>query len=77
MIHGSWLIVKGEKMEMKKTYKGVEKKVVYKHRRGPLSKLMTEDEKEKAGIHDLSYDFGCRMTHLFQYLTDTDGTDDM
>ena len=42
----------------------------YKQRRGPLSKLMTEEEKSKAGIHELSYDFGCRITRLFQYLTE-------
>ena len=31
---------------------------------------MTEDEKQTAGIHELSYDFGCRMTRLFQFLTE-------
>ena len=31
---------------------------------------MSEDEKQKAGIHELSYDFGCRITRLFQYLTE-------
>ena len=39
-------------------------------KRGPLSKLMNEEEKQKAGIHELSYDFGCRITRLFQYLTE-------
>lgn len=42
----------------------------YKPKRGPLSKLMTEEEKQNAGIHELSYDFGCRITRLFQYLTE-------
>lgn len=42
----------------------------YRARRGRLSRLMTEDEKQTAGIHELSYDFGCRMTRLFQYLTE-------
>ena len=42
----------------------------YKQKRGPLSKLMTEEEKQNAGIHELSYDFGCRITRLFQYLTE-------
>ena len=42
----------------------------YKTKRGPLSKLMTEEEKQNAGIHELSYDFGCRITRLFQYLTE-------
>lgn len=39
-------------------------------KRGILVPLMTEEEKEKAGIHDLSYDFACRITRLFQYLTE-------
>lgn len=42
----------------------------YKPKRGALSKLMTEEEKQSAGIHELSYDFGCRITRLFQYLTE-------
>ena len=47
-----------------------DKKPVYKAKRGPLSKLMTGEEKNKAGIHELSYDFGCRITRLFQFLTE-------
>ena len=31
---------------------------------------MSEEDKANAGIHELSYDFGCRITRLFQYLTD-------
>ena len=31
---------------------------------------MTEEEKQSAGIHELSYDLGCRITRLFQYLTE-------
>lgn len=55
----------------KKAYKKKEAaKVEYKPKRGPLSKLMTEDEKANAGIHELSYDFACRITRLFQYLTE-------
>ena len=42
----------------------------YKQKRGKLSTLMTEEDKQKAGIHELSYDFGCRMTRLFQFLTE-------
>ena len=62
-------------MEYKKSYKKQYKKseaskAVYKPKRGPLSKLMTEEEKQNAGIHELSYDFGCRITRLFQYLTE-------
>ena len=45
-------------------------KVQYKPKRGKLAPLMSEDEKQKAGIHELSYDFGCRITRLFQYLTE-------
>jgi len=63
-------------MAYKKEYSKVgkkyttEKKPAYKHKRGPLSKLMGEDEKATAGIHELSYDFACRITRLFQYLTE-------
>ena len=62
-------------MEQKGYKKGWKKseskpKADYKPKRGPLSKLMTEEEKSKAGIHELSYDFGCRITRLFQYLTE-------
>ena len=32
--------------------------------------MMTEETKSAAGIHELSYDFGCRITRLFQYLTE-------
>ncbi len=38
--------------------------------RGRLAPLMTEDAKVTASIHELSYDFGCRITRLFQYLTE-------
>lgn len=61
-------------MENDKTYKRntttTTTKAEYKHKRGPLSKLMSEEEKQKAGIHELSYDFGCRIARLFQYLTE-------
>ena len=54
---GSGLMVQGEGLK-------------YKQKRGPLSKLMSEEEKQSAGIHELSYDFGCRITRLFQWLTE-------
>ncbi len=60
-------------MEYKKsTYKkkAAAGKAEYKPKRGKLSTLMTEEEKAKAGIHELSYDFACRITRLFQYLTE-------
>ena len=63
-------------MAYKKEYSKVgkkyttEKEPAYKPKRGALSKLMTEEEKQNAGIHELSYDFGCRITRLFQYLTE-------
>ena len=60
-------------MEYKKsTYKkkATAAKAEYKPKRGKLSTLMTEEEKSKAGIHELSYDFACRITRLFQYLTE-------
>jgi len=55
----------------KTTYKKNETtKAVYKPKRGKLSKLMTEEEKQNAGIHELSYDFACRITRLYQYLSE-------
>ena len=62
-------------MEGKKNYskpykKKETSKVVYMPKRGKLAPLMSEDEKASAGIHELSYDFGCRITRLFQYLTE-------
>lgn len=42
----------------------------YREKRGKLVPLMTEEEKQKASIHELSYDFGCRIVRLFQYLTE-------
>lgn len=60
-----------KKSTYKKPYKKSETpKAVYKPKRGKLSKLMTEEEKQNAGIQELSYDFGCRITRLFQYLTE-------
>ena len=62
-------------MEGKKNYskpykKKETSKVVYMPKRGKLAPLMSEEEKQSAGIHELSYDFGCRITRLFQYLTE-------
>lgn len=31
---------------------------------------MSEEAKQEASIHELSYDFACRITRLFQYLTE-------
>ena len=41
----------------------------YKPKRGTLKPLMTEEQKQKASIHELSYDFGCKIVRLYQYLT--------
>ena len=41
-----------------------------KSKRRKMAPLMTEEAKKKAGIHELSYDFACRITRLFQYLTE-------
>ena len=60
-------------MEYKKsTYKKktAAPKAQYKLKRGKLAPLMSEEEKQNAGIHELSYDFGCRITRLFQFLTE-------
>lgn len=39
-------------------------------KRGNLQPLMTEEQKSSANIQELSYDFACRITRLFQYLTE-------
>lgn len=39
-------------------------------KRGNLKSLMTEEQKSSANIQELSYDFACRITRLFQYLTE-------
>ena len=62
-------------MENKKTYKPYKKKETapktqYKPKRSKLAPLMLEEAKCTAGIHELSYDFACRITRLFQYLTE-------
>ena len=41
-----------------------------KRKRVKLASLMSEDAKATASIHELSYDFACRITRLFQYLTE-------
>lgn len=62
-------------MEIKKTYKPYKNKETapkaqYKPKRGKLAPLMSEEDKQEASIHELSYDLGCRITRLFQYLTE-------
>ena len=37
---------------------------------GKMVPLMSEEAKATASIHELSYDFACRITRLFQYLTE-------
>ena len=54
----------------KKSFYKKTEKAQYKPKRGKLSPLLTEEDKQKAGIHELSYDFGCRMVRLYQYLTE-------
>jgi four helix bundle protein len=56
----------------KKPYKKKEAapKAQYKPKRGKMAPLMTEEQKQGASIYELSYDFGCRITRLFQYLTE-------
>lgn len=39
-------------------------------KRRALAPLMTEEQKQNAGILELSYDFACRITRLYQYLTE-------
>ena len=42
----------------------------FKAKRGNLKPLMTEEQKASASIQELSYDFACRITRLFQYLAE-------
>ena len=53
-----------------KKYSKADKAPAYKPKRGKLSPLITDEQKQGASIHELSYDFGCRITRLFQYLTE-------
>ena len=64
------MVMEGKKTYTKQNKKTTAAKAEYKSKRGKLSRLMTEEEKQGASIHELSYDFGCRITRLFQYLTE-------
>ena len=66
-------------MEFKKSYKKFNgngrltlnpESLIVNRKRGKLAPLMSEESKQGASIHELSYDFGCRITRLFQYLTE-------
>lgn len=59
-----------EKKYTKGSWQKREPKTTYKPKRGKLAPLMTEEQKQKASIHELSYDFGCHIVRLFQYLTE-------
>lgn len=51
----------------KKSFYKKAEKAQYKTKRGKLSPLMAEEDKQKASIHELSYDFACRITRLYQW----------
>lgn len=51
-------------------YSKKEEPKTYKQRRGKLAPLMTEEQKQNGQIQELSYDFGCCMARLYQYLTE-------
>lgn len=76
MVNGSWLTIMAyEKKQYKKSYGNGKTTVNREHltvnrKRGKLAPLMSEEAKATASIHELSYDFGCRITRLFQYLTE-------
>ena len=42
----------------------------FRAKRGNLKPLMTDEQKSSANIQDLTYDFACRITRIFQYLTE-------
>ena len=62
------MVMEGKKSYTKKTYKTSDR-TEYKPKRGKLAPLMSDEAKSTAGIHELSYDFACRITRLYQYLT--------
>ena len=75
MVNGSWLMINLIDMAYEKKYNKSnwgkkEPPKSYKEKRGKLSPLMTEEDKHQASIHELSYDFACRITRLYQYLTE-------
>ena len=37
---------------------------------GPIKVLMTEEQKQKANVQELSFDFACRITRLYKYLNE-------
>lgn len=39
-------------------------------RRGKLRPLLTDEQKASCSIQELSYDFSCRITRLYQFLTE-------
>ncbi len=41
-----------------------------KNKRGRLSNLLSEEQKSSSNVQTLSYDFACRISRLFQYLTE-------
>ena len=57
-------------MNYSKKFANGNKSFAYKPKRSALKPLMDEEEKEKAAIKELSYDFACRIVRLFQYLTE-------
>lgn len=59
-----------DKKPYKRSWQKKATKPEYKPKRGKLAPLMTEEQKSQASIHELSYDFACRATRLFQYLTE-------
>ena len=64
-----------EKKQYKKSYGNGKTTMNREHltvnrKRGKLAPLMTEEAQATASIPELSYDFGCRITRLFQYLTE-------
>ena len=51
-------------------YKKQQKKAPKPKKVRKLAPLMSEEQKQNAGILDLSFDFACRITRLYQYLTE-------
>lgn len=58
------------KKPLSKPVEKYEDSMIVQPKRGKLAPLMSEEEKQKGLIQDLSYDFGCRIARLYQYLTE-------
>ena len=74
MGNGSWVmshaLIHSLPMSLEKKFMKQTKYTPKSRKARKLAHLMTEEQKQNAGILDLSFDFACRITRLYQYLTE-------